>query len=348
MTHKRKLSIVLLLILMISISCKQENKKDTGKKLETTIPVNVMNLGKINIPELYEYPVNLEAEKEVYYSPATPARIEKILVEVGDVIEKGQLLVEMDNSQYFQANEQLKKLKGDYERVKQLRKTNSISKQVFEATETAYFVAQKNTDFLKKNTELRAPFSGIVTGRFYENGEMYTGSPNPTTGKAAILSLQKMDFIEAEVYVTESLFTKINKKSKVRLKVKAIPNKIFTGFIDIIHPTIDKQSRTFTIKVKIPNQDRTLRSGMSGTIEINLGNSEVMAVPTLSILKLQGSNTRYVFRVENNKAKFVEVFLGRSYESFTEINSDKLNIGDKIIVTGQSKLKSGSSITIKD
>ena len=107
----------------------------------------------------------------MYYAPAATGRIEKIYVEVGDRIKKGQLLVEMDRTQLVQAEVQLKNLETEYNRAVQLNETGSISKQAYDAAVTQYEVAKANVDFLKENTKMLAPFDGIVTGKYFENGE---------------------------------------------------------------------------------------------------------------------------------------------------------------------------------
>lgn len=111
-----------------------------------------------------DYAANLEADKQVFYAPAATGRIEKIYVEVGDQIKKGQVLVEMDKTQLVQAEVQLKNLETEYNRAIQLNETGSISKQAYDAAVTQYEVAKANVEFLKENTQMLAPFDGVVTG----------------------------------------------------------------------------------------------------------------------------------------------------------------------------------------
>lgn len=128
----------------------------------------------------------------MYYAPAATGRIEKIYVKVGDRIKKGQLLVEMDRTQLVQAEVQLKNLETEYNRAVQLNETGSISKQAYDAAVTQYEVAKANVDFLKENTKMLAPFDGIVTGKYFENGELYTGAAFGGASKPSIIATEKI------------------------------------------------------------------------------------------------------------------------------------------------------------
>ena len=59
--------------------------------------------------------------------------------------------------------------------------------------ETQYEVSKKNVEYLSENTTIVAPFSGVISGKYFENGEIYSGSPVSAVGKAAIVSLIQID-----------------------------------------------------------------------------------------------------------------------------------------------------------
>ena len=77
---------------------------------------------------------------------------------------------------------------------------------------------------------------------------------------------------------------------------------------------------------------------MYARVSIHLGKSEALLVPAIAVLKLQGSNVKYVFLNDNGKAKMVEVTVGRRFDDQLEILADELNDGDQLIITGQAKL----------
>ena len=337
--------ILSIIALAILAGCSGKKDKTTGETVEA-VPVKVQKLEKTDIAKTLDYTANLQADKQVYYAPAATGRIEKIYVEVGDRIKKGQLLVEMDRTQLVQAEVQLKNLETEYNRAVQLNETGSISKQAYDAAVTQYEVAKANVDFLKENTKMLAPFDGIVTGKYFENGELYTGAAFGGASKPSIIAIEKINPLKAYVNLAEQYYLSVQKGTKVQLKSNIYPDRTFDGTVSIVYPTIDPASRTFTIEVKIPNSDESLRPGMYGTIDFFIGNTETMVVPAIAVLKLQGSNDRYVFLNKDGKAKRVAVKLGRRFEDQVELISDEIREGDELIVVGQGRLVDGSPLSI--
>lgn len=336
-------AILSTLALAIFVGC---SEKKTEQTTVEAIPVKVQKLEKRTIARTLDYKANLQADEQVYYAPAATGRIEKIYVEVGDRIKKNQLLVDMDKTNLKQAEVQLKNLEAEYNRAQMLNKTQSISKQAYDAVVTQYEVAKTNVEFLQGNTQMLAPFNGIVTGKFFENGEVYTGGAFGGASKPSIISIEKINPLKAMVNLSEQYFLTIQKGNKVELKSNLFPDQTFEGTVNIVYPTIDPSSRTFTVEVSIPNEKETLRPGMYGTINFFVGETNTLVVPALAVLKLQGSNDRYIFLNNNGKAKRVNVTLGKRFEDQVEILSDEIKEGDELIVVGQGRLVDGTPLSI--
>lgn len=338
--------ILSTLTIALLAACSSKKDENLQKDAVQTIPVKVMKLERQSVSKTVDYTANLEAEEQVFYAPATPSRIEKIHVEVGDRIKQGQLLVEMDRTNLHQAEVQLKNLETEYNRAKMLNETQSISKQAYDAAVTQYEVAKSNVEFLRENTRLVAPFNGVVTGKFYENGEMYSASPVNGAAKASIISIEKINPLKAYVNVTEQYFPIMKSGTDIQLRSSIYPGKVFPGKVSIVYPTIDKNSRTFTVEIKIPNDDQTLRPGMFGAINFFIGETNTLIVPALAVLKLQGANNRYIFLNNKGKAKRVDVQMGRRFEDQVEIMSAQINEGDELVVAGQARLVDGTPISV--
>ena len=335
--------ILFTLTLALLTGC---SEKKVEKATIEIIPVKVQKMVKENIARTLDYAANLQADEQVFYAPAAMGRIEKIYVEIGDRIEKGQLLVTMDRTNLQQAEVQLKNLETEYNRAKLLNETQSISKQAYDAAITQYDIAKSNVEFLKENTQMLAPFSGVVTGKYFENGEVYTGGAFGGASKPSIITIEKINPLKANVNISEQYYRTIKKGTPVKLKSEIFPDTVFNGTVNIVYPTIDPASRTFTVEVRIPNKDELLRPGMFGTIDFFVGETEAVVAPAIAILKLQGSNDRYVFIHENGKAKRVSVELGKRFEDKMELISDEIQEGTELIVVGQGRLVDGSTISI--
>ncbi len=308
--------------------------------------VRVMELDYSTISRSITYPASLMAFMEVHLAPASPGRIENIHVEAGTSVSRGQLLVDMDRTQLQQAQVQLANIEKDYRRLDTLRKAGSIPQQQFDQIKTQYEVTLSNVEFLKDNVRLTAPFSGEVSGKYFEDGEMFSGAPNTPAGKAAILSIVQTTRLKALINISENYYPGITPGMPVRISLDVWPGELFDGTVTRIHPTINPATRTFSIEVAVPNRDDKLRPGMFARATLELEEVEVFVVPALAVLKLQGSNERYVFLEDRGKARRVRVELGDRFDDMVEIISDEIETGDNLIIAGQARLTDGVDVAV--
>lgn len=333
-------------MLLLLAGCGQNQATTNTQPEEKSIQVKTMTLTEQEATRSVNYTANLTPFEEVHCAPTTPGRIEKINVEIGDHVQKGQVLVIMDQTQLQQAKIQLATLETDYNRLKQLREKGSISEQQYDQMKSQYEVAQTNVKYLEENAKLLAPITGIITGKYFEDGELYSGSPNTSAGKAAIVTLQQINPVKALINVAESYYPVINNRTDVSMTCELFPGEVFDGSVYRIHPTIDAVSRTFTVEVSIPNRAERLRPGMYGVITLDVEDVNAIMVPAISVLKQQGTNERFVYKADNGTAKRIMVTTGVRYDDQIEIISPQLKTGDRIVVVGQSKLVDGSSIQV--
>jgi membrane fusion protein, multidrug efflux system len=338
---------LLLLTAMAFASCsgkKQETAEDSASS--RTENVRVTPLETREVSRTIEYTGTLLPWEEVHIAPAQPGRIMQIPVEVGTRVSAGTLLVQMDPTQLLQAQLQLSNLETDFQRLDTLRKSGSIAQQQFDQLKTQYEITKTNVEFLRNNTRLTAPFSGIISGKYHEPGEMFSGAPNPMTGKAAVVSLVQIDRLKITVAVSEQYFPRIRNGMTAIVITDIYPDREFNGTIFRIHPTIDPMSRSFNVEVMISNTGNLLRPGMFSRVSLDLDKIEALLLPAAAVLKMQGSNDRFLFKEENGKAVRVPVTTGRRYDDLIEVFSDKLKKGDRIITSGQARLIDGVNVNV--
>ena len=273
-------------------------------------------------------------------------RIEAIYAEVGDRITKGTALVQMDRTQLHQAEIQLKTVETDFKRLDTLAKVGSIAQQQYDQLKAQYEVAKSNVDFLRENTRLLAPFSGVISGRYFEAGELYSGAPNTQAGKAAVLSLVQIDRLKAMVALSEKYFPLVRNGMEVAVLTDIYKDKAYTGRVYRIHPTIDPMNRTFNVEIQIDNREGLLRPGMFCRVTFDLDKEEAILLPSMAILKMQGSNERYLFVERSGIAERIGVTIGKRYDDDVEVFSDELKTGDRVIVSGQSRLVDGVAVEV--
>ena len=309
-------------------------------------PIRIQELAYQTLSREIEFSANLQPWEELYVATAQPGKIEKIYVEIGDRVSKGQKLVQMDDTQLKQAKIQLESLQKDFERLKNLRETGSIAEQQFDQVKTQLEVTKSNVKFLEENVVLYAPFSGIITGKFFEDGEVYSGAPNTQIGKAAIVVLQQVNTLKAFINVSERYFNSLETGTTVSINADAIPGESFSGQISNIHPTIDPLTRSFKVEIKIPNSAIKLRPGMFGRVIIKLDETEALVAPAIAILQQEGTNNRYVFIHQNGRAIRYNIEVGQRFDDSIEIICDKINEGDELIVAGQAVIMNNSRVKV--
>ncbi|SMO41222.1 RND family efflux transporter, MFP subunit [Saccharicrinis carchari] len=336
-----------ILLSVILVACGESKSTDNkAAEDENAIPVSVQSVQKENIIRTLDYTATLNAFTEIHAAPASPGRISKINVEVGSRIKKGQVLVQMDRTQLTQARSQLENARYNFEQIDTLFSLQSISEQQYEQAKTQYEVAKANVDFLKENTTLLSPINGIVTAKYYEDGEIYSGAPNTEVGKAAILTLMQINPLKAMVNISQSHFPELKKGMVAKVHTDIYPEQVFDGSVYKIYPTINAATRTFPTEVLVKNNNEILRPGMFSTIKIELHPEDILVVPAIAVLKQEGTSKRFIFVNQNGTAKQIQVKLGKRINDKIEVIADEIKEGMEIIVEGQANLLNGSKLKI--
>ncbi len=287
---------------------------------------------------------NVEPFEKAFISSSTPVRIEKIYKEVGDFVKKGDLLVQMDASNYRQARVQLENLEVEFARLDTLFRIGSISQQQLDQMATQLEVARTAYRNLSENTQLRSPINGVVTGRFYENGEMYSMSP-VSGGRAAILAIEVLQPVKVMVNVAEQYFPMVEKNLNVSLALDVYQGKTFEGSVYLKYPTIDAATRTFTVELQFPNKEMLIRPGMFGRVVLGFGELERAVVPDLAVIRQQGTNERYVFVEKNGVVERRVITTGRLIGNMFEVISG-LAEGETVVTAGHTRLLDGSAVQV--
>lgn len=310
---------------------KKEESATTVKK--DAEKVKVQTLHKERIAKTLELSATLEGYESMNIAPSITGHIQAINVEVGSRVSKGQLLVKMDPTQLNTTKINLNSTKVELDRVEALKETGSVSQQVYDQTKAGYDQLVETARFQEENTNVRAQFSGVISAKNYEVGEMYSGQP--------ILTLTQISRLKALINIPESYFPLVKTGMKVDITSDIYPGQSFPGTIEIVYPTVDASTHTFQAKLNIPNSSEKIRPGMYVKTRLALGELDAIVVPYQSVLKLTGSNDRYVFTNKDGKAHRVPVTLGQRFDDKIEVLPvipGDLQEGDELVVTGQARL----------
>ena len=280
----------------------------------------------------------IEPYKENDITPAASGvHIDKIMVEVGDPVREGQLIVSLDPTQYTQQLVQLKTVEDDYNRLLPVYEAGGISAQQIEQAKLD--VQREVVANLKKNIEVRSPISGVVTARNYESGDLFAQQP--------ILHIMQIDPLKVIANISEQYFPNVKVGMPVKLTVDIFPDEEFTGTVSLIYPALDPTTRTFKVEVKVPNAKRTLRPGMYARTTFDMGSKQGVMVPDVAIQKQVGSAERYLYVIVGDSvAARRSVEVGRQIGGSVDILRG-VEPGEQVAVTALSKLFDGAKVEVK-
>ncbi len=345
-----KIALIIVLAGASLISCNMQ-PPGAAAGTETTVaekaqPVRVMTL---------EYrPTNVEqvitstvvAFEETYLSPSLAGRIRSVKVDVNDHVQKGQLLVEMDRTQLDQTALQYEQLKTDLTRMDTLIKHGSITQQTYDQMKAQVESTELVLTNLEENTLLRAPYTGIITGKYFNDGELFSPAPNTPAGKAAVVSMIQLNPVKVLVNLGENYLPKVKNGMNASITTDVYPNETFTGKVFRIHPTVSSATRTFAVEVRVPNPREKLKPGMFARVTLKMGEAEALMVPSIAVLQQTGTNQRYVMLHENGAARKVNVQILNRMDDQLEISSPEIKGGEELIYAGQSRLEDGARVNV--
>jgi len=332
---KKNLFYVLAALALIGCGSKESTATQEEERVEQ---VRTTVLQPREIEREIVVSTNLQGYLTQNVAPSLTGKIEHIYREVGDRVSKGTDLVRMDQTQYKTTKITMANLEIEKNRVTQLLRSGSATQQQYDQVNTQYNSTKEQLEFLEQNTYVKAPFAGVISAKNYEDGELYSGQP--------ILILTQIDKLKALVAIPETYFPLFKPGMKLSLTTDIYPDKTFPATVEIVYPTIDPSTHTFQCKIVIPNGKNLLRPGMYVTTTIGLGKANALVIPYQAVEKLVGANDRYVFIVEDGRAKRVTVTLGQRFDQDIEIIADEIKEGVEVVTTGQHKLVDGVKVNV--
>lgn len=335
--------LTLALGLVMLASCgdkKKEEEANAAAAAATAKPqVKVAKVQTQSIPQTETYTATVESDVKNNITPNMAYRIEKILVDVGDRVSKGQCLVKLDESALNQMKLQIENQKIELGRTEQLFNVGGASKSEYDNMKTQVEVLETQYRQLAQNTQLYSPISGVVTARNYDNGDMYGGLP--------ILTIEQTNPVKLMINVSENRYKDIHKGLDVDITLDAYEGETFSGKVTIVNPTVDAVTHTFPVEITINNKDQRVRPGMFARATVNYGSQDHVVIPDEALVKQIGAGDRYVYVYDAKKGtvSYNRVELGKHLDKYYEIFSG-VNSGDQVVIAGQARLNNGKAVEV--
>jgi RND family efflux transporter MFP subunit len=288
----------------------------------------------------------------------------------GDKVYKEQIIARLDNSdikaQLDQAKANLKLSEADlqeaernYNREKELLKTQATTQQEFDAAESNYNRVLANIEVAKavvngaevamENMLIRAPFNGTVLTKNADVGEIVAPLAASASSKAAVVTIADMTSLQVEADVSESNIERIDINQNCEIVLDAYPDKRYPGYVAKIVPTADRSKATVMVKIGFRNYDSSVLPEMSAKVlflmesgkKENVAEKPVLVLPTSAVLSKD--NKSVVYLIKDGKAEESIITIGRQFGIYTEVVSG-LNQGDRVIETISDKIKDGVKV----
>lgn len=338
--NSKYLTLALGLIMLASCGEKKDETKDAAAAAAAAKPqVKVAKVQTQSIPQTETFTATVESDVKNNITPNIAYRIEKIMVDVGDRVSKGQCLVQLDASSLNQLKLQIENQKIELGRTEQLYNVGGASKSEYDNMKTQVEVLESQYRQMSQNTQLYSPISGVVTARNYDNGDMYNGQP--------ILTIEQTNPVKLMINVSENRYKDIAKGMPVDITLDAYEGEAFTGKVTIVNPSIDVTTHTFPVEITINNKDQRVRPGMFARATINFGNKDHVVIPDEALVKQIGAGDRYVYVYDAKKGtvSYNKVELGKHIDKTYEIYSG-VNSGDEVVIAGQARLNNGKAVEV--
>lgn len=306
------------------------------------IPAETMHVQWMTFNEVVGAGGTIEQGATVSITAKTTQRVAQIAVDIGQVVQKGDLLVKWDDrlakAAFDSGVVSQENSKKNLERQKILKEKGFASEMDVETAEATFATARQQgaqTRIDLENTILLSPATAIVLDRTANAGET-------TKMDAPVMTLGVLDFVYLTAQVAEDKLSSIHIGLEADVTVDAFPSKVFKGTVVRVQPQVAASTRTFNAYVKIPNPDILLKPGAVGYTRIS-NSRKVLAIPSTAVINPLGE-TAIVYAVdEHSTARIQEIRCGASLNGWTEVLSG-LREGDRVITVGQQELVEGSRV----
>lgn len=302
------------------------------------VPVYATTVERGTVQRLQSYYGTVRSKEQANVTAKLMERVDKVLVDEGDRVKKGDLLVRFaaTNSQAMvaQAKLQYQNMKRDYDRMKKLLDEGAISQQTFDQVRLGYQVAKENYESAKSNIDLTAPISGIVARVNFAEGVLaFPGD--------VVVQIVNDGAYEIKFDATQEDRNLLHPGQTVYAHTNG--DESVVGTLTKVSFASAEDTRLFSAYADIPGSS-AIYPGVLATVDVVVKESpDVVQVPVEAVID-RGKGSEVIV-IKDGKADVRKVTLGLVGENMIEIQSG-LNAGEQIATYGQSSLESGQKVKI--
>lgn len=355
-------ALTLLLISIFFFSCK-EQKNDEKPPVR---PVSYQEVGFLSSDASRVFSGTANTGKVINLSFRNTGIITEFQLKVGQRVKRGALLAKLDNvqsrlnyenalSSLNAANSQMNTAKLSLNRVRSLYEKGSTSLSDYEAAKNQYRTSVASHESAKRSVAIQkeqvrygylyAPEDGTIA---QVNAEI---DENVTIGEN-IAILNAGTAMEIALGIPENVINQVIENKPVSITFSSLENKKFEGVVTEVSPSININSSTYPVQVKILNPTKEIKSGMAARVAFEFGSEvpgeKIVVVPAKSVGEDAGGN--FVFLIETSGEKTIAkkqaITIGSLSSQGFEVKQGLIS-GQKIAIAGLQTLLDGQEVKIQ-
>lgn len=344
------------------------------RQRERAVSVQVAKVKIGEVEEKLSFVGSLMANASVMVAPKIAGRVERLLVDVGDWVEGGQLLGRLEMEELKQEvreaeasfkvveatlkgkEAELRDLERKLERTKILFKKNFIAREEVDTVETRVLAAAAQVELTKaqmaqmkarldnsrirlKYAEVISPFAGYVGKRFVDRGALVNSS-------SPLVMIVDISRVKVVVSVVEKDYRKISPGQLSSITVDAYPGRRFEGKVARMAPVLNQETRTGEVEIELSNPGAVLKPGMFARVEVGVQSRRgVLLVPEGARVKTAEGYGLFKVQGDGLRVKLVAVKTGLRHKEWVEVEGP-LKPGDQIVTLGSNLLRDGQRVRL--
>ncbi|MFQ5600116.1 MAG: efflux RND transporter periplasmic adaptor subunit [Candidatus Krumholzibacteriia bacterium] len=317
-------------------------EKESEDDEKDAVPVELASVGRQDVPSYFTGTATVEAEQRAQVLAKIAGTVQNILVEEGDPIRAGQVLLQIDDAEEKARLEELRvraaSLEREYERTTALLAKDLASDREFEDKKLLMEEARAKLlvgEIRLGYTKVRAPFGGRVTQRHIHVGEHVQLNQ-------ALFDIADFDPLLVRVFMPERQVDRIHVGQQVRVVPDARSGVSYPGRVRMVSPIVDTRSGTVKVTVELDDKVDDLRIGAFVRVQITTDiHEDALVIPKVALVEEGGES--YVYRAEADSVVKVRVETGYTSSELAEVLVG-LSEGDRVVTVGQGGLKHGSHV----
>ena len=368
-------AVVAIALLVVQVSRKQRQKDADMDGVDKAILVTIAAVAPYEFTDEISAVGTLKARETSLLSPKVAGPVNRVLVDIGDRVKTGEVVIKLDRTNFDlgvkqaqaalaaaqatipQAGARFEQAEKEYRRTIELMKEKVIPQSRFDAAEAAFKAAKERVSSVRaqrdqaeavlaaarehrKDAYIRSPITGTVVERDVEIGQSVAPG-------SQLLRIVDQTSLKLDVDLPESDIGRLAVGVTAAITADAFPGHAFSGKVTVVNPMVNRKTRTFRLRIEVPNPSGKLVDGMFARVKLSIEKRKCLAVSRNALQHLPGSGTYYVFVVEGNKVHKRTVEIGAVNDQYAEV-MDGLVEGNQVVTSGAGRLRSGAEVNVPD